>query len=98
MAGSFSVDRIRLKKILTVLKMNERSIDEILNSINKAHRHINAILFVSLLEKKGLKHDEVANILRRIGVDDVTITSVFNAMDEQRIKETYGKIVELVVD
>ncbi len=92
------VSRIKLRKMLSTFRMNDKSIDDLSNSLEKMHRHCNAILFVSMLERKGLKHEDIANVLRRIGIDDVTITNVFNMIDEQRIRDTYGKIVELVIE
>jgi ribosomal protein L12E/L44/L45/RPP1/RPP2 len=98
LAATFTIDRLKLKKLLAAYKVSDKNIDEILNTLNKTHRHMNAVAFVSLLERKGLKRDDAINILRRIGVDDVNITSVLNVIDEQRIKDAYGKIVELSVN
>ncbi len=98
MANTYIVDRIRLEKILSAFKVSTKNIDEMLNQINKTHRHINALALVSMLHRYGVKPADAASILRRIGVDDVTITEIFNRVDEQNISETYGKVVELSVD
>ena len=98
MANTYVVNRIRLEQILSSFKVSTKNIDEMLNQINKTHRHINGIAFVSMLHRYGVKPSDVSNILRRIGIDDVTITDIFNKLDEQNINETYGKVVELSVD
>ncbi len=98
MANTFVINRIKLEQILAAFKVSTKNIDDMLNQINKTHRHINALAFVSMLRRYGVRPVDASNILRRIGVDDVTITDIFNMLDEQNISETYGKVVELNVD
>ncbi len=98
MANTFIVNRIKLERILSGFKVSTKNINELLNQINKTHRHVNALAFVGMLHKYGLKQEDVSNILRRLGFDEVTITEMFNMIDEERINQTYGKIVELWVD
>lgn len=98
MGVTFTVSKVELKRTLTALGINERSIDDMLASMNKQHRHINAVAFAGLLQKAGLGAGEAANVLRRIGVDDVSITSIFDNLDEERIKSAYGKVVDLVLE
>ncbi|MCL5419807.1 MAG: hypothetical protein M1354_02915 [Candidatus Marsarchaeota archaeon] len=98
MAKTYVISRIKLEKILSTFRISTKNSDEMLNQINKTHRHINAVAFVSMMHRYGVGQADMANMLRRIGFDDVTITEVFNMLDEQRINETYGKIVELDVD
>lgn len=98
MAGTFTVNRIELKRMLTMLGVSERSIDDLVADMNKMHRHVNAIAFAGMLQKIGVKGVDVANVLRRIGLDDVTITSIFNMLEEQRIKNAYGKAVDLSIE
>lgn len=98
MANTFIINRIKLERILSGFKVNAKNINELLNQINKTHRHVNAVAFVNMLHKYGLRQEEVSNILRRMGFDEVTITEIFNMIDEERISQTYGKIVELWVD
>ncbi len=95
MGVTFTVSRIELKKILTVMGVSEMNIDSIISQLNKMHRHVNAVVFAGMLQKTGLKTDDVTNILRRIGIDDVSITNIFDAIDEERIKSAYGKMAEL---
>lgn len=98
MGVTFTVSRMELKRTLTALGVNERSIDDMLAEMNKQHRHVNVVAFAGMLQKAGLSPDEAANVLRRIGVDDVSITSIFDTLDEERIKGAYGKVVDLVVE
>lgn len=98
MAATFTISRIELKKMLASLGVSDGSIEGMLASMNKVHRHVNAVSFVSMLEKLGIKHKDVNNILRRLGIDDTTITEVFNMLDEQKIQSAFGKVVELKVD
>jgi hypothetical protein len=98
MGESFTINRIELKRMLTVLGVSERSADEMLSELNKMHRHANAVTFAGMLQKVGLKSDDVSNLFRRIGVDDITIANVLNTLDEERIKNAYGKVVEISVE
>ncbi len=98
MANTFIINRIKLERILSGFKVSTKNINELVNQLNKTHRHVNAVAFVSLLHRYGLRQEEVSNILRRMGFDEVTITEIFNMIDEERISQTYGKIVELWVD
>src|SRR5208283_5125157 len=98
MGLSFTVNRIELKRMLTVLGVSERSADEMLAELNKRHRHVNAVTFAGMLQKVGLKNDDISNLFRRIGVDDVTISNVINTLDEERIRSAYGRIVEILIE
>ena len=98
MAESFSISRVGLKKELIALGAKDMSVEAFLASLDKMHRHINVILFAGMLRKIGLRQYDIGNILRRMGIDDVTIVSIFNALDEERIQSTFGKVVELKVD
>lgn len=98
MANTYVINRLKLEKILTAFKVSTKNIDELTNQINRMHRHVNALAFVNALHRYGVRPDEAANILRRIGFDDVTITDIFNMLDEERINEIYGRIIELSVD
>ncbi len=98
MGVTFTVSRMEIKRMLTALGVSERSIDDLLAELNKQRRHANAVAFAGLLQKAGLSAEEAANVLRRIGVDDVSITSIFDTLDEERIKSAYGKVVDLIVE
>jgi hypothetical protein len=96
--GSFSVNRIELKKMLTSLGVSDAAVEGVITTLNKMHRHVNVVFFVDMLEKIGLKQYDINNILRRIGIDDASIAEIFNVLDEERIQSTFGKIVKLEVE
>jgi hypothetical protein len=96
--GTFIISRIDMKRMLTSMGISESSIEGMLSSLNKMHRHVNVVAFVGMLQKLGPKAAEVSNLLRRIGIDDVTITDIFNTLDEEKIKSTFGRVVTLVVE
>ncbi len=98
MGATFTISRIELKRMLTTLGISERNIDELIAELNRAHRHANAVTFAGMLQKVGLKEDDVSNVLRRIGIDDITITSIFNMLEEERIKSAYGRVVDISLE
>jgi copper homeostasis protein CutC len=98
MGATFTVNRIELKRMLTMLGVSERSIDEMTAELNKMHRHANAVVFAGMLQKAGVKEEDIANVLRRIGIDDITITNIFSMLEEERIKSAYGKVVDLSIE
>ncbi|MGC8586921.1 MAG: hypothetical protein ACP5K9_01370 [Candidatus Micrarchaeia archaeon] len=97
MGETFIVNRLDLKKMLTMLGMSDKNIDTLEASINKMHRHVDAVTFAGMLQKYGLGQESVKNVLRRLGIDDVTITKILNALDEERINASYGRVVEVNV-
>lgn len=98
MGLSYTVNRIELKRTLTILGVSEKNIDDLLAELNKMHRHVNAVSFAGMLQKIGLKNEDIGDVLRRIGIDDITITSIFNVLDEEKIKSTYGRVVEILME
>jgi len=97
MGETFVVNRLDLKKMLTMLGMSDKNIDTLEASINKMHRHVDAVTFAGMLQKYGLGVESAKNVLRRLGIDDVTITKILNALDEERISSSYGRVVEVNV-
>ncbi|MEM0074697.1 MAG: hypothetical protein QXR85_00680 [Candidatus Micrarchaeaceae archaeon] len=95
MGATFTISRQKLQRMLTIIGVSEKTIQELLAELNKQHRHVNAVSFAGMLEKSGLKAEQVVNVLRRIGIDDVTITNVLNMLDEEKIKKEYGRLVYL---
>ena len=98
MQGTFIISRVDLKKTLLALSISDGSIESMLNTLNKTHRHVNAVAFVGMLQKLGLKSGSINNILRRMGIDDTTITEITNTLDEEKIQSTFGKVVELLIE
>jgi hypothetical protein len=98
MPDSFAVNKIELKRILTSFQVSDKNIDILLAQLDKMRRHVNAIVFADMLQKVGLRHNDIVNTLRRAGIDDVTISDIFDALEEERIKSTFGRLIELSVD
>jgi hypothetical protein len=51
-----------------------------------------------MLEKINLKRDAIVNVLRRLGMDDVTINSTIDSMDEQKLLAESGRIFEATIN
>lgn len=93
-SNTYTISRIEVRRILLALKASEKSIEGIISSMEKSHRHINVISFISLLEKAGLERDDIVNVLRRLGMDDVMISNVMGMVDEKRITSEIGRVYD----
>ena len=98
MAQTFTINKIELKKLLSSFSISSKNIDEIIAMIDRAYKHINVIAFAESLQRLGLKQEDITNILRRAGIDDVTISNIFDTIESERIRGSFGKLVELKVD
>ena len=98
MGGSFSMNKIELKRILSSFKISDKNIEGIIAQLDRMHKHVNVLTFTEMLQGAGLKRDDVINVLRRAGIDDITISNVFDVLEEERIRNTFGKLIELSVD
>ncbi len=98
MGATFTVTKIEFKRLLSSFKVSDKNIDDILAQIDKSYKHINAVSLAEQLQKFGLKQSEITNIFRRIGIDDITISNMFDVLEEQKIKSTFGRLVELSVE
>ena len=98
MAQTFTMNKIELKRLLSSFKVSDKNINELLAKIDKTYRHINAIAFAESLFRIGLKQEDITNIMRRAGIDDVTISGIFDMIETERIRSTFGKLVDLSVD
>ena len=98
MAGSFAINKIELKRILTAFKVSDRNVDSIIAQLDKMHRHVNAITFTEMLQRVGMSQQDIVNVFRRTGIDDITISNIFDVLEEERIRNTFGKLVELSVE
>ncbi|MDE1824045.1 MAG: hypothetical protein KGI00_04380 [Candidatus Micrarchaeota archaeon] len=97
MAATFTVSRVEIKRMLSSLGIADKRIDEILSSMDKTHRHVNIVSLVRMLQNTGIRQRDIANILRRIGIGDISVAKVFDVIDETRISEAFGKVVEINV-
>ncbi|MDE1856608.1 MAG: hypothetical protein KGH98_00825 [Candidatus Micrarchaeota archaeon] len=96
--GTYTISRIELRRLLTAFGVSEKSISAVLGNMEKVHRHMNVISFAAMLEKGGLRRDKLSNVFRRLGMDDVTIASVINMLDEQRIVAETGRLYKATVE
>lgn len=93
-SNTFTISRIELRRILLALKVSEKSIEGLIGNMEKSHRHINVVAFVTMLEKAGLERDDITNVLRRLGMDDVLISDVMGMVDEKKITSEIGRVYE----
>ncbi|MEM0106908.1 MAG: hypothetical protein QXD11_01355 [Candidatus Micrarchaeaceae archaeon] len=95
--NTFALNRIEIKRVLASFKVPEKNILNILSTMEKAHRHINVITFIALIEKAGVSRDKISDLLRRFGMDDVMIKRSFDMFDQQKIMEETGRIYEISI-
>jgi uncharacterized protein Smg (DUF494 family) len=95
---TFIISRAELRQVLISLGVTEKDINNLISTMDKAHRHTNIIIFASFLEKMGVDRDKMSNILRRMGMDDVTINNAFRMVDESKISAETGRIYEVSID
>ncbi|MGC8648788.1 MAG: hypothetical protein ACP5UN_01030 [Candidatus Micrarchaeia archaeon] len=95
---TFIITRAELRRLFIALGISENRISMIFAGMEKAHRHINAVAFAGILDRiGGLEREQIANVLRRIGMDDVTIRNVLNNMDEQKIIAESGRLFSATI-
>ena len=98
MPGTFTITKIELKRMLTSYNISDKNIELMVSSMDKTHKHVNAVAFAGMLSRVGLRQKDITNILRRIGIDDISITNIFDTLDEEKIRSAFGKAVEIIVD
>lgn len=98
MAGTYMINKIELKRILNSFGVNIRSVEGMLGALDKMHKNVNAVEFAKMLFGLGLKQMQVETILRRIGIDDLAISDIFDRIDEDKIHQSFGRVVELGID
>ena len=84
--------------MLTVFGMSESSMQALFSSMEKSHRHINALALAATLEKSGIIRDKSMNIFRRLGMDDLTINEIFESLDEERINAETGRLYDVMLE
>jgi SOS response regulatory protein OraA/RecX len=95
---TFVISRQELRRILIAFGVGERNIETMLTGMEKAHRHVNVITFAGLLEKTGLDRARINNVLRRLGIDDLSIRNILNNIDEQKIIAETGRLFNATVE
>lgn len=95
---SFEISRSELRKVLVGSGMADRNIMALFGMLDKAHKHVNAIAFVTILQRMGVNYDKVIIVLRRMGLDDVTISNVMEMVDESKIDSEIGRVYDATID
>ena len=95
---TFTINRVELRRVLTGVGVSEKGMQALFAAMEKAHRHINIIAFVGMLEKAGLDRDESSNVFRRLNMDDVTIKKAFDMVDEERINSETGRLYDVSLE
>lgn len=96
--SSFALGRMEIRHILISFNVSEKNIENLLSNLEKAHRHINVVTFIAMLDRVGLDRDKVTEVLRRFGIDDVTISRSMEAVDENRIMSETGRIYNVTIE
>ena len=66
--------------------------------LNKAHKHVNVISFITTIERMGFDRGKSARVLRRLGMDDMTLANIFRMVDESKINSEIGRVYNASVD
>jgi hypothetical protein len=98
MGETFIINRIELKRMLNLMGVSAKSEIGLEGDLNRMHRHINAVSFAGMLLKLGLSRDSIMTVFRKMGLDDISIINVLNALDEEKINEAFGKVAELSIE
>ena len=96
--SSFALGRMEIRHILISFNVSEKNIENLLSNLEKAHRHINVVTFIAMLDRVGLDRDKVTEVLRRFGIDDVTISRAMEAVDGSRIMSETGRIYNVTIE
>lgn len=97
-AKTYTISRQELRHVLVAFGLDEKELASLLSGMEKAHRHVNIISFISMLEKTGLGRESITNVLRRLGLDDLTISDAMSSVDEQRIIARTGRVYDATID
>jgi hypothetical protein len=99
MAGkdTFLISRVELRHLMASFRISEKNIENIVSTMEKAHRHINVITLVSMLQNVGMSGDGIKELLRRVGMDDITISKIMEVVDEHRIIAESGRLFDAEV-
>jgi hypothetical protein len=58
---SITILRNELRRILIAMHIDDKNIEALFSLMEKNHRHVNVVAFVSSLEKINLSRDQIAN-------------------------------------
>lgn len=91
---TFVVTKTELRQMLIAMGITEKSISGLTTTLEKTHRHTNIIVFANLLEKLGIDRERMANLFRRMGMEDITISNALRMIDESKISAETGRLYE----
>ena len=97
-SSTFTITRSELRHILVAFGVSDKNIQNVFNAMDKAHKHVNVIAFASLLEKTGMQRGTMSNVFRRLGMDDITISRIFDMVDEEKIMAETGRLYNAEID
>lgn len=95
---TFTISRVEIRHMMLSFKVSEKNIQSALSLMEKSHRHINIISFISMLEGYGLDKDQITQLLRRIGLDDIKIGEAMEMVDEHKITSEAGRLFYATLD
>lgn len=97
-SNTLVISRMDLRKMLLAYGLSDKRVNEIISGVEKEHRHINIVQFIVMLEKAGMQRDKIANVFRRLNMDDVQINEVLDMADESKISAETGRLYNAVID
>ena len=95
---TFIVSRVELRHMLLAFRVSEKNIQSALSLMEKSHRHVNIISFISMLGGYGLGKEQITQLLRRMGLDDIKIGEAIEMADEHKILSEAGKLFYATLD
>ncbi|MGB9703592.1 MAG: hypothetical protein ACPLXS_02680 [Candidatus Micrarchaeales archaeon] len=96
MAYSIQFEEREFRKSLLKLGLDEERVNEVINTFDKNHKHLNVINFILMLIRYGIPKDKIENFLKMNGVDDATLIRLFIEVDE--LKSKSGKVYEIQLE
>ncbi|MGC9132118.1 MAG: hypothetical protein ACP5HJ_00510 [Candidatus Micrarchaeia archaeon] len=96
MAYSIQFEEREFRKSLLKLGLDEGRVNEVINTFDKNHKHLNVINFILMLIRYGIPKDKIENFLKMNGVDDATLIRLFIEVDE--LKSKSGKVYEIQLE
>lgn len=92
MPMSISLKREELIKALKDFGLSQERVLELIRFIEAHARNVGVIPFVEKLEQYGVDRKRIADYLKTLGVDDVTILNIFTRIDAKKSGERIVKL------
>lgn len=97
MMKTIPFEKIELRKKLKQFGLSETHVEEMFNLFDRRSRHMDAITFVISLEKFGINRSQIADFLKDIGIDDITLTNLLSRADYKKAGIDDKKMQEVVL-